>query len=233
MAHADLREFIRALDKAGELKRIPFEVDPHLEITEFADRAVKSGGPALLFEKAKGSTYPVLINAFASMKRMEIALGVTSVDEIAGRIAEMLEMRMPQGLIGKLKMLPKLADMANFFPKIVSERAVQGGRSERSFSLKDLPVLHCWPGDGGPLHHAADGLFQESGYGQAQLRHVSDAGLRRKNHGHALADSQARCRTLQKARQRRQDAAHGGGGGNRRGPRHDVLRDSAAATGPR
>ena len=151
MAHADLREFIRALEKAGELKRIPFEVDPYLEITDFADRAVKRGGPALLFEKAKGSEYPVLINAFASTKRMEIALGVDSVDEIAVRIAEMLEMRMPQGLIGKLKMLPKLADMANFFPKIVSGGPCKEIVRKDNFSLKDLPVLHCWPDDGGPF----------------------------------------------------------------------------------
>jgi 4-hydroxy-3-polyprenylbenzoate decarboxylase len=151
MAHADLREFIRALEKAGELKRVPFEVDPHLEITEFADRAVKRGGPALLFEKPKNSKHPVLINAFASMKRMEIALGVDSVDEIAGRIAEMLEMRMPQGLIGKLKMLPKLADMANFFPKIVSGGPCKDVILKDGFSLKDLPVLQCWPGDGGPF----------------------------------------------------------------------------------
>jgi 4-hydroxy-3-polyprenylbenzoate decarboxylase len=72
MAYADLREFIRALDKHGELKRIPFEVDPELEITEFADRSVKNGGPALLFENPKGSKVPVLINAFASTKRMRL-----------------------------------------------------------------------------------------------------------------------------------------------------------------
>jgi 4-hydroxy-3-polyprenylbenzoate decarboxylase len=149
MAHADLREFIRALEKAGELKRIPFEVDPRLEITEFADRAVKGGGPALLFEKAKDSRHPVLINAFASKRRMEIALGVESVDEIAGRIAEMLEMRMPQGLIGKLKMLPKLADMANFFPRIVSGGPCKEVILRENFSLTELPVLQCWPGDGG------------------------------------------------------------------------------------
>src|SRR5216683_289548 len=100
MAYDDLREFIRALEKNKELKRIPFEVDPKLEITEFADRSVKSGGPALLFEKPKGSSVPVLINAFASMKRMEIALQVDSVDEIAARITEYLEMRVPEGLLG-------------------------------------------------------------------------------------------------------------------------------------
>ena len=66
MAYADLRDFIRALEKHGELKRIPFEVDPELEITEFADRSVKTGGPAFLFEKPRESKIPVLINAFAS-----------------------------------------------------------------------------------------------------------------------------------------------------------------------
>ena len=83
MAYQDLRDFIRALEQKKELKRIPFEVDPILEITEFADRAVKQGGPALLFEKPKGYSIPVLINAFASMRKMEIALEVDSVDEVA------------------------------------------------------------------------------------------------------------------------------------------------------
>ncbi|MBI4893453.1 MAG: menaquinone biosynthesis decarboxylase [Acidobacteria bacterium] len=151
MAYADLREFIGALEKAGELKRIPFEVDPHLEITEFADRAVKRGGPALLFEKVKGSAHPVLINAFASERRMEIALEAGSVEEHAARISEMLEMRMPQGLINKLKMLPKLADMASFFPKMVSSGPCQEVVRTEGFSLREFPVLHCWPEDGGPF----------------------------------------------------------------------------------
>src|SRR5579862_8015472 len=123
MAYSDLRDFIDALEKKKELKRISLEVDPYLEITEFADRSVKNGGPALLFENPKGSRIPVLINAYASMRRMELALDVNSVDEIAGRISEYLEMRMPQGLIGKLKMLPKLAEMGSFFPKTVASGA--------------------------------------------------------------------------------------------------------------
>ena len=151
MAYNDLRDFIRALEKNNELKRIPFEVDPYLEITEFADRSVKNGGPALLFEKPKGSNIPVLINAFASMRRMEIALEVSSVDEVAQRISEYLEMRMPQGLLGKLKMLPKLAEMGSFFPKIVSEGACKEVIRKDNFSLKEFPVLHCWPQDGGPF----------------------------------------------------------------------------------
>ena len=151
MAHDNLRDFIRALEKKKELKRIPFEVDPKLEITEFADRSVKSGGPALLFEKPKGSTVPVLINAFASMRRMEIALEVDSVEEIAARIIEYLEMRVPEGLIGKLKMLPKLAEMGSFFPKIVSKGDCQEVIKTEGFSLYDYPVLTCWPEDGGPF----------------------------------------------------------------------------------
>jgi 4-hydroxy-3-polyprenylbenzoate decarboxylase len=151
MAYEDLRDFIRALEKAGELKRIPFEVDPVLEITEFADRAVKHGGPALLFERPKGSSLPVLINAFASMRRMELALEVKSVEEVAARIVEFLEMRMPEGIIGKLKMLPKLAEMGAFFPKAVAKGPCQEVIKKDNFSLREFPVLQCWPQDGGPF----------------------------------------------------------------------------------
>src|SRR6478609_7371615 len=140
MAYQDLREFIRALEQKQELKRIPFEVDPVLEITEFADRAVKQGGPALLFEKPKGYSIPVLINAYASMRKMEIALEVDSVDDVARRISEYLEMRMPEGLLGKLKMLPKLAEMGSFFPKIVTKGACQEVVKTENFSLRDYPV---------------------------------------------------------------------------------------------
>src|SRR5579863_9107133 len=121
MAYSDLRDFIRKLEKEGEMKRISAEVDPVLEIAEFADRAVKSGGPALLFERPKGFTIPVFINGYASMRRMELALEVASVDEVARRISDYVEMRMPEGLIGKLKMLPKLAEMGSFFPKIADK----------------------------------------------------------------------------------------------------------------
>ena len=151
MPHRDLRDFIRALEKAKELKRIPFEVDTELEIAEFADRSVKQNGPALLFEKPKGFRAPVLINAFASMKRMELALEVDSVDEVAARIVEFLEMRMPEGIMGKLKMLPKLAEMGAFFPKMVSKGECQEVVERENFSLAEIPVLKCWPEDGGPF----------------------------------------------------------------------------------
>src|SRR5215469_4204069 len=148
MAYDDLREFIRALDKAGELKRVSLEVDPHLEIAEFADRSVKNGGPAFLFEKPRGSDVPVLINAFASERRMELALEATP-EEVAGRIAELIAMRKPEGILGKLKMLPKLADLASLFPKTVSDGPCKGKVLRDGFSLDRLPILHCWPQDAG------------------------------------------------------------------------------------
>ena len=139
MAYSDLRAFIQRLEEEKQLKRIPFEVDPYLEITEFADRSVKTGGPALLFEKPKGSKIPVLINAFASARRMELALEVDSVQEHADRIVEMLELRMPQGLINKLKLLPKLAGMASFFPKTVSGGPCKEVIRKDNFSLRSSP----------------------------------------------------------------------------------------------
>jgi 4-hydroxy-3-polyprenylbenzoate decarboxylase len=149
MAYSDLREFIAALEKRGELMRISFEVDPVLEITEFADRAVKRGGPALLFEKPKGSRVPVFINGFASARKMEIALEVSSIEVIAGRISSYLEMRAPEGLVDKLKMLPKLAEMGSFFPKTVSSAPCKEVIRRDGFSLLDYPILKCWPQDGG------------------------------------------------------------------------------------
>ncbi|HEX4810663.1 MAG TPA: menaquinone biosynthesis decarboxylase [Bryobacteraceae bacterium] len=149
MAFNDLRDFVRALEKAGELKRIPFEVDPYLEITEFADRSVKRGGPALLFEKPKGSDVPLLINAFASMRRMELALGVEKIDDIAERITGYLQMQKPEGLLEKLKLLPKLGELNAAFPKTVSGGPCKEVVRRKGFSLNEYPVLHCWPGDGG------------------------------------------------------------------------------------
>ncbi len=149
MAFTDVRGFIQALEKKNQLRRITQPVDPVLEITEFADRAVKSNGPALLFERPKGSSIPVLINAFASDERMRIALEVDSLDTIAARIVDFLEMKVPQNMLGKLKMLPKLAEVGSFFPKIVSRGPCQEVVKTDRFSLADYPILQCWPEDGG------------------------------------------------------------------------------------
>jgi 4-hydroxy-3-polyprenylbenzoate decarboxylase len=158
LAFDDLRQWIAALDRAGELKKIKTEVDPILEITEIADRVCKGaakkygrpGGPALLFENVKGANgVPVLINQFGSERRMQMALGVDSLDEIAERIRQLLNMKSPEGFLEKLKMLPMLADMGKFFPKIVSTGPCKEVIKKENFSLLDFPILQCWPKDGG------------------------------------------------------------------------------------
>jgi 4-hydroxy-3-polyprenylbenzoate decarboxylase len=158
LAYNDVRDWIAALDRAGELKKIRAEVDPILEITEIADRVSKGaakkygrpGGPALLFENVKGANgIPVLINQFGSERRMQMALEVERLDEISGRIRQLLNMKSPEGFLEKLKMLPMLADMGKFFPKIVATGPCKEVIKKKDFSLLDFPVLQCWPRDGG------------------------------------------------------------------------------------
>jgi len=149
MSYTDLRDFIAALEEQGELARIRVPVDPVLEMTEFADRAVKRGGPALLFENPKGSRVPVLMNAFASLRRMELALQVDSLDEVAARISGLLELEAPEGFLGKLRMLPKLAELGSFFPRVVSDGPAKEVVRTGGFSLFEFPILQCWPQDGG------------------------------------------------------------------------------------
>ncbi len=150
MAYADLREYIAALERAGELRRIPAEVSPILEIAEITDRVSKRGGPALLFENPAGYRgRPLLINQFGSTRRMALALEVDEVDEIAARIRKFLDLKPPAGLVEKLKLLPMLAELGAFFPRLVKSGACQEVTRRDSFSLLDFPVLQCWPEDGG------------------------------------------------------------------------------------
>jgi 4-hydroxy-3-polyprenylbenzoate decarboxylase len=154
VAYNDLRDWIKTLEKSGELKRVREEVDPILEITEITDRASKSpnGGPALLFENVKGHPgIPVLINQFGSERRMKLALGVNSLDEVAGRIRALLDVKSPEGFLEKLKMLPMLADIGKFFPKTVlaKDAPCKEVILRENFSVLDFPVLKCWPLDGG------------------------------------------------------------------------------------
>src|ERR687896_208059 len=127
MAPSNLRDFLRCIDGAGELVRVGHPVRARLEIAEIADRCMKSpgGGPALLFEHVllddgRRSPHPVTINLFGSMRRMCLALGVEDLETIGGRISELLEMKVPEGLFGKLAMLPKLAEVGKFPPKVRS-----------------------------------------------------------------------------------------------------------------
>ena len=158
MAYSDLREWIAALEKAGELKRVKAEVDPILEVTEIIDRVSKwgardksgPGGPALLFENVKGHPgHRILINQFGSERRMNMALNVNSYDEIADRIRGFMDVKSPQGFLDKVKMLPMLAEMGSFFPKQVGTGPCKEVILRDGFNLLDFPVLQCWPDDGG------------------------------------------------------------------------------------
>src|SRR5271167_3682024 len=149
VAYRDLREFVARLEKAGELRRITAELDPVLEIAEITDRVSKAGGPALLFERPKGSKVPLLINSVGSARRMNLALEVESLDEIAERIRGYLNMQSPQGFFDKLKMLPKLAELGSFFPKTVKSGPCKEVIRRDNFSLSEFPILQCWPQDAG------------------------------------------------------------------------------------
>ncbi len=149
MAYRDLRDFIAKLEKKGELKRISVEVDPVLEITEITDRVTRAGGPALLFERPKGSRIPLLINMLGSERRMNLALEVERIEEVAERIRSFLDFQSPQGLFDKLRMLPKLAELGSFFPKTVRNGPCKEVIRKQGFSLYEFPILKCWPEDGG------------------------------------------------------------------------------------
>ena len=150
MAYNSLQDFVQVLSDEGELKRILHPVKAELEITEIADRVMKSGGPALLFENIVGKQMPVLINAFGSMKRMALALGVNDIEEIAGEIQRLIQTKPPRSFKDKLKVLSDLVRLAGIPPKIVKEGSCQEV-VVREPDLNLLPVLTCWPGDAGPF----------------------------------------------------------------------------------
>ena len=154
-----LSDFIAAVDRTGELRRVTHPVRAHLELCEIADRVSKrpGGGDALLFEHVllrdgTRSAYPVAINLFGSMRRMALALGVADLDEHGRRITELLDLKVPEGLLGKLSMVPRLFEVSKFPPRVKSgsapcQEVVWRGDE---VDLDRIPVLTCWPEDGGP-----------------------------------------------------------------------------------
>lgn len=153
MSYKNLREFAARLEAEGELLRIGAKVSPILEITEITDRMSKSpgGGKALLFENVEGSEFPVLTNAFGSMRRITLALGATP-DVLAGRLKEILEQPPPGSLREKLSLIPRALAWAKFLPRVkrmktppCQEIILRGD----SVDLSKIPILHCWPKDGG------------------------------------------------------------------------------------
>jgi 4-hydroxy-3-polyprenylbenzoate decarboxylase len=152
VATRDLREWIALLEREGELARISAEVDPHLEMTEIVDRVVRAGGPALLFERPKGSAHPLLINQFGTERRMCLAFGVEKLDDVGSRLADVLEMQPPEGLVAKVRGLKTLKSIADSRPEVVKRGPVQEVvlRGDE-VDLGLLPVQTCWPGDAGPF----------------------------------------------------------------------------------
>src|ERR1051325_4532766 len=140
----DLRDWIARLEREGELVRVGAEVDSELEITEINDRVVKDGGPALLFENVKGSDHPLLINQFGTEHRMAMAFDAPSLDAVAEKLSDVIEMQPPQGLMDKVRGLQKLKSIADSRPKTVRSAPVQEVVLEGDdASLDLLPIQKC------------------------------------------------------------------------------------------
>ena len=152
MAFTDLREFVARLETLGRLRRITAPVSRDLEITEIVDRVSKTSGAgnvALLFERVEGSRMPVLVNAFGSEQRIALALGVDRLDELGERVAKLLDARLPGTFGERLRKLGTLIDVARASPRRVDTAPCQEVVETAAPSLAELPVLTCWPGDGG------------------------------------------------------------------------------------
>lgn len=155
MKYQDLRDFIQQLENRGELKRIQTEVDPHLEMTEIADRVLRAGGPALLFENPKGHRIPVLANLFGTPRRVALGMGEESTSalrEIGNLLATLKQPEPPKGLKDAWKALPVFKKVLDMAPKVVSRPACQEIiLMGEQVDLNQLPIQHCWPGDVAPL----------------------------------------------------------------------------------
>ncbi len=197
LAYDDLRDWIKTLEKNGELKRIGEEVSPELEIAEITDRISKigaggrsgaknasapaeyaPGGPALLFENVKGHPgHKVFINQFGSERRMALALGVDNLEQIAERITGLMNVKAPEGLFDKLKMLPQLGALTSAFPKTVGAKDAPCKEVilKEGFDLNEFPILKCWPHDGGrfitlPCVHTRDPRTSKRNIGMYRMQ---------------------------------------------------------------
>jgi 4-hydroxy-3-polyprenylbenzoate decarboxylase len=149
---ASLRDWIALLEREGELVRVDAEVDPDLEVTEIVDRTVKSGGPALFFTNPKRAQHPLLINQFGTERRMCLAFDAVSLDAVAAKLSDVLEMQPPQGIAQKVKGLKKLKSIADSRPKTVRSGPVQEiVLTGDDVDLDLLPIQRCWPGDPAPF----------------------------------------------------------------------------------
>src|SRR5256886_13341025 len=150
--YPDLKAFLAALERAGELRRVPVPVDPTLEISEITTRTVRARGPALLFEKPTRGELPVAINLFGTHRRMAMALGVGDVNEIGARIGELIRPELPVGWSGIREGLGKLMQLKSVPPKKVRSAPCQEVVYD-TVDLNRLPGLQTWPDDGGIFHN--------------------------------------------------------------------------------
>lgn len=152
MAYRDLRDYLKALESKGLLHRIRAEVDPILEISGITNRISKEpgGGKALFFERVKGSEFPVVTNIFGSFERICLALETGHLDDIAGRINELMNQAPPKTLLEKLSILPKLLEFSKYLPRTVKNAPCQEVIERENPDLGKFPALKCWPGDGQP-----------------------------------------------------------------------------------
>ncbi|MBM3335359.1 menaquinone biosynthesis decarboxylase, partial [Candidatus Sumerlaeota bacterium] len=149
MRFENLRDFISYLENHGELRRIRVPVSPRLEMTEIADRTVKRGGPALLFENPTGYNIPVLMNAMGSRRRISMALGSETISDIIENYLALLDQAEPLTFFDKLKLLPRLKEVSDALPSVVDSGPCQEVVLDPP-SFEPFPILTCWPGDGGP-----------------------------------------------------------------------------------
>jgi len=155
MKYTDLRDFIANLEERGELQRIRVEVDPELEMTEICDRVLRAGGPALLFENAKGSKVPVLANLFGTVDRVAMGMGEESVDalrDVGKLLAFLKEPEPPKGMKDAWQKMPIFKQVLNMAPKVVKKAACQRQIIEGDdIDLSQYPIQLCWPEDAAPL----------------------------------------------------------------------------------
>jgi 4-hydroxy-3-polyprenylbenzoate decarboxylase len=176
MAYKNLEQFINALEKAGQLVRIKHYVNPELEMTEVVDRVSKHDGPALLFENT-GTDFPLLINSMGTYRRMCMALGVQELDDVAHEIEGLFKLLTApkESIMDKLKMLPKLGQFASWMPKTLSGRGECQQVVMTDPDLSKLPIMKCWPADGGryitlPIIHTRDPLTGSRNVGMYRIQ---------------------------------------------------------------
>ncbi|NLE59930.1 MAG: hypothetical protein GX616_16380, partial [Planctomycetes bacterium] len=202
MAFSDLQSFVAELERLDQLRRVKAEVDPILVMAEIADRMMKSpcpegpagapavdrthgglGGRALLFEQVRGSSMPVLINAFGSYARIRLALGCRDLDDVGDRLRRMIKPEMPGTFMEKLKKLPELVRLASFAPKPSKRGICQEVVRTNDADLLSLPIPQCWPSDGNPaseppeIHPQAEPIVEAEGAAGRTGRYITLGGV--------------------------------------------------------